>query len=88
MNIQWLLGIMFLLVMASAVGVIYSKHESRKLFVQLQTLQKERDQMDIEWGRMQLEQSTWATHGRIERLARKKLDMTIPSAENVVIIRP
>jgi len=88
MNLQWLLVAMFLLVMASAVGVIFSKHESRKLFVQLQTLQKERDQMDIEWGRMQLEQSTWATHGRIEGLARKKLDMTIPRAENVMIIRP
>jgi len=88
MNIQWLLVIVFVLVLASAVGVVFSKHESRKLFVQLQTLQKERDQMDIEWGRMQLEQSTWATHGRIERLARKKLDMTIPRAENVKIIRP
>ena len=88
MNLQWLLVAMFLLVMASAVGVIFSKHESRKLFVQLQSLQKERDQMDIEWGRMQLEQSTWATHGRIEGLARKKLDMTIPRADNVMIIRP
>lgn len=88
MNHQWLLVAMFLLVMVSAVGVIFSKHESRKLFVQLQSLQKERDQMSIEWGRMQLEQSTWATHGRIEGLARKKLDMTIPRAENVMIIRP
>lgn len=88
MNVQWLLVAMFLLVMASAVGVIFSKHESRKLFVQLQSLQKERDQMNIEWGRMQLEQSTWATHGRIEGLARKKLGMTIPRAENVMIIRP
>lgn len=88
MNIQWLLIALFLLVLGSAVGVVFSKHESRKLFVQLQTLQKERDQIQIEWGRMQLEQSTWATHSRIERLARKKLDMKIPLAENVIIIRP
>lgn len=79
---------LFLLVLASAVAVIYSKHESRKLFVQLQVLKKERDRMDTEWGRMQLEQSTWATHGRIERLARTKLDMTIPRADSVIIIRP
>ena len=85
---QALLVLMFLLVLASAVAVIYSKHESRKLFVQLQVLKNERDRMDTEWGRMQLEQSTWATHGRIERLARTKLDMTIPRADSVVIIRP
>jgi cell division protein FtsL len=88
MKTQSLFVLMFLLVMASAVAVVFSKHESRKLFVQLQTMQKERDRMEIEWGRMQLEQSTWATHGRIERLARKKLDMTIPRAESVIIIRP
>ncbi len=88
MKTQSLFVLMFLLVLASAVAVIFSKHESRKLFVQLQTLQKERDRMEVEWGRMQLEQSTWATHGRIERLARKKLDMTIPRADSVIIIRP
>ena len=88
MKTQSLFVLLFLLVLASAVAVVFSKHESRKLFVQLQTMQKERDRMEIEWGRMQLEQSTWATHGRIERLARKKLDMTIPRAESVIIIRP
>ena len=79
---------MFLLVLISAIGVVYSKHESRKLFVQLESLKKEQDQMNIEWGRMQLEQSTWATHGRIEQIAQKKLNMHIPPANEVVIIRP
>ncbi len=88
MKAQSLLVLLFVLVLASAVAVVFSKHESRTLFVQWQALIKERDRMDIEWGRMQLEQSTWATHGRIERLARKKLDMKIPQAESVVIIRP
>lgn len=88
MKSQWVVASLLLAVIASALGVVYSKHESRKLFVQLQGLEKERDRMDIEWGKMQLEQSTWATHARIERLARKKLDMTIPEAKNVVIIRP
>ena len=88
MKSQWVSGSLLIVVIISALGVVYSKHESRKLFVQLQGLEKERDRMDIEWGKMQLEQSTWATHARIERLARKKLDMTIPDAKNVVIIRP
>ena len=79
---------MFLLVLISAIGVVYSIHESRKLFVQLESLKKEQDQMNIEWGRMQLEQSTWATHGRIEQIAQKKLNMHIPPANEVVIIRP
>jgi len=88
MNMQFIVMIVFVLVIASAVGVVFSKHESRKLFVQLQQLQKEKDHMDIEWGRMQLEQSTWATHGRIEKLAIKKLNMHIPKADEVIIIRP
>ena len=88
MKTQSLFVLMFLVVLASAVAVVYSKHQSRKLFVQLQALKNERDRMETEWGRMQLEQSTWATHGRIERLARKKLDMKIPRAESVIIIRP
>jgi len=83
-----LLSLLFFSVLASAVGVIYSKHESRKLFVQLQNLYREKDRMDIEWGRMQLEQSTWATHSKIEKIARTRLEMKIPSADSVVIIRP
>ncbi|MES9962887.1 MAG: cell division protein FtsL [Candidatus Sedimenticola sp. 20ELBAFRAG] len=74
-------------VLASATGVVYAKYSSRKNFVELQMLQAERDAVDVEWGRLQLEQSTWATHGRVERLARKKLKMHIPSSTEVVVIR-
>lgn len=75
-------------VMASAVAVVWAKHESRKRFVQLQSLQEEQARMDVEFGRLQLEQSTWATHGRIERLARQKLDMHTPTSDDVVITQP
>lgn len=75
-------------VFASALGVVFSTHESRKLFVELQGLQKVRDEMNAQWGRLQLEQSTWATHGRIERIANEKLDMVIPPPGAVVIVRP
>ena len=46
----------------SAIALIYTKHESRKLFVELETLTHERDELNIEWGQLQIEQSTWATH--------------------------
>ncbi len=75
-------------VFGSALGVVFSTHESRKLFVELQALQKVRDDMNAQWGRLQLEQSTWATHSRIERIANKKLDMVIPPSGAVVIVSP
>ena len=78
---------MILAVMASAVGVIEVKHESRKRFVALQTLEKARDQMNVEWGQLQLEQGTWATNSRVERIAREKLQMVAPKMEDVVIVK-
>lgn len=72
----------------SALGVVFSTHKSRKLFVELQNLQKVRNEMNAQWGRLQLEQSTWAAHGRIERIANEKLDMVIPPPGAVVIVRP
>lgn len=77
-----------LIVLASSLGVIYTKHQSRKLFVELDTLQKERDEMNVEWGRLQLEQSTLATHGRIERTAKQRLDMVTPEYKQILIVKP
>ena len=74
-------------VMGSAFGVIYSKHQSRKLFVEVQQLHKQIDELNIEWGRLQLEQSAWSAHGRIERIARKKLNMKLPMADEIVYIQ-
>lgn len=75
-------------VFVSAIGVVYSKHASRKLFVESQRLSDERDRLNTVWGQLQLEQSTWATDGRIERIARKRLGMHIPSPGEVVIVKP
>lgn len=75
-------------VIGSALGAIYAKHESRKLFVELQDLTAVRDEMNIEWGQLQLEQSTWATHGRVEELARSKLRMLTPLPEDIYIVKP
>lgn len=77
-----------LAVFVSALGVVYAQHESRKLFVQLQDLTEVRDALSVEWGQLQLEQSTWATDGRIERIARKDLNMQLPQSGSVVIVKP
>lgn len=88
MKIMLLLTMLLLvLTMGSAFGVIYSKHQSRKLFVEAQQLRKQIDALNVEWGRLQLEQSAWSSHGRIERFARKKLNMTIPLANEIVYIK-
>lgn len=83
-----LAAILLALVMLSAFAVIYSRHESRKLFVEIQQLHKQIDELNIEWGRMQLEQATWSAHGRVEELARRQLKMRLPDANEVVYIKP
>jgi len=88
MNRHWLpvLALAFA-VLASAIAVVEAKHESRKRFVALQLLEKERDRMNVEWGQLQLEQGTWSTHSRVESIANKRLHMVIPEMESVVIVR-
>lgn len=73
----------------SAMAIVYTKHESRKLFVELEELTDERDRLNIEYGQLQIEQSTWATHARIERVANEELSLARPeSTEIYVIERP
>ena len=79
-----LASVLALAVLASALGVIWSKHESRTAFIAVQRLQAERDRLDIEWGRLKLEQSTWSSHGRVEQAARSNLKMIIPPVNDVI----
>ena len=76
-----------LLIFASSMGVIYSKHTSRQLFAQLQSLQNMRDELHVEWSQLLLEQGTWATDVRVERVAREHLNMMVPSPDKVVVLR-
>jgi cell division protein FtsL len=86
---RWtLLGALTLAVVMSGTAVVYAKYASRRSFVELQQLRAERDAIDVEWGRLQLEESTLATHVRVERIARNKLKMHAPDATEVVVIRP
>jgi len=70
----------------SALSVVKTRHESRKLFVELQAIEKQRDLMAVEWGRLQLEQATWGTYSRIEEVAREKLEMELPVTENINLV--
>ena len=75
-------------VVVSGLLVVFSQHQSRTLFVEIQELNRERDALDSEWGMLRLEQGAWATHGRVERLAREELDMVTPGGDDLVILRP
>ena len=70
----------------SALALVYTKHESRKLFVELEQLTVERDALNIEWGQLQIEQSTWATHARIERVALEELSLMRPKPTEIYVI--
>ena len=76
--------LLFSLVLASAILLVYSKHQSRKIFVELQQLKHEVNALNTEWSQLQLEQSAWSGHGRIERVASKRLSMVMPDSSDVV----
>jgi len=78
--------LLVLFVMASAIGGIYAKHQSRKLFTELQRLNNDRDRMEVEWGQLQIEQSTWSTYARVEQLAREGMKMRPPAAEEMKLL--
>jgi cell division protein FtsL len=72
----------------SALGVVWVKHQNRKAFAELSALRDERDALEVEWDKLLLEQSAWATTPRIEQVAAGQLSMTVPTADQVVVVRP
>jgi cell division protein FtsL len=83
----FLLVVVFAVVcVLSAIALIYTKHESRKLFVELESLTHQRDELNIEWGQLQIEQSTWATHARIEQVATDDLSLVRPTSAEIFVI--
>lgn len=83
-----LVFLLAMLVVASALAVVHTKYRTRMVFAEIQRLQQELEVYDVELGQLQLEQNTWAEHGRVERYARSRLDMVLPARENVLYIRP
>ena len=82
------LPLLWLATLGSAVQVIYARHKARDLFVHLEKLNAERDSLEMEWGRLQLEQSYWSSHAFVERVANAKLKMSLPQTRDVRIVRP
>lgn len=80
-------ALLLAVVLASAIGVVWARHQNRVLFVELTRLQKQRDTLDVEFGRLEIEQATWAEPSRIERIARQKLDMIDPPADAIRLLR-
>ena len=82
-----LLPVLWLAVLGSSVQVIYARHKAREVFVRLEQLNAERDSLDMDWGRLQLEQSYWSSHAFVERVANAKLQMNLPQTGDVRIVR-
>lgn len=82
------LPLLWLAVLGSAVQVIYARHNARDMFVHLERLNSERDALEMDWGRLQLEQSYWSSHAFVERVANTKLKMNLPQTRDVRIVRP
>jgi cell division protein FtsL len=80
-------AILAVAVIATAITCVFARHESRKQFTQLQVLTVERDSLEVEWGQLQIEQSTWSTHSRVEQLARRKMKMRNPIPSEIRVVR-
>jgi len=70
-----------------ALSVVTSQHKARKLYIELQKEKEQAQQMEVEWGQLQLEQSTWATPARVEKVAARQLGMQLPSNGQVQFIK-
>lgn len=81
-------GALALALIATAIGLVYTKHNNRSLFSESQKLVAQRDRIEIEWRRLQLEQASLTTHARVENIARTRLQMSLPNAKAIVMVRP
>ena len=83
-----LLIVLLACTIASAIGVVFMRHRHRQTFVELSKVERARDELNIEFGRLQLEQATLAEANRVDSIAREKLGMKFPEAADVVVVRP
>jgi cell division protein FtsL len=84
----FLIPILWVGALGSAAGAIYCKHRAREMFIQLEQLNAHRDNLEIEWGQLQLEQSAWSTQAFVERVASTKLHMEMPPPKEIEIVAP
>jgi cell division protein FtsL len=69
-----------------ALSVVSARHQARKLFIALQSEQAHARALDVEWGQLQLEISTWLMHNRVEEVARDRLKMAIPDPRHIYVL--
>lgn len=79
-------AILVLVLLGCALAVVSSQHKARALFLELERAQERARALEVEWGQLQLEQSTWAAHVRIERIARDRLQMRTPVAAQLIAV--
>ena len=84
----FIIPILWIGTLGSAAGAIYCKHRAREMFVELEQLNARRDNLEIEWGQLQLEQSAWSTQAFVERVATTKLHMEMPPPKEIEIVAP
>ena len=85
---RWLLlAVLVVAIVASALLVVRDRHDHRQAFVELNKLDRARDELNIEFGRLQLEQATWAESNRVDQVARTRLGMSFPRTEDTVVLR-
>jgi len=82
----WILLLLIGAIVASGIGIVYSKYLSRTEFVELQTLRVERDDLDVRWGQLRLEEAALTTHPRVEAKARELLGMHLPQSGDLRVI--
>jgi cell division protein FtsL len=82
-----ILGALGVATFLSALQVVNTRYETRLLVIQLQEMKSQRDELERDWTRLLLEQGTWNTHGRVEEIAGKRLDMMVPELSRTRNIR-
>ncbi|MFT4045509.1 MAG: cell division protein FtsL [Solimonas sp.] len=75
-------------IVISALAVVSTKHENRRLVSELETLRNERERLDMEWAQLQLEEATLANNSRVEHIAREQLGMIEPRDYVIVEDKP
>ena len=79
--------LLLLVVVVCALSVVTSQHKARKYFVELQNEKDKAQQMEVEWGQLQLEQSTLALPSRVEKIAGRQLQMQMPQGKQIQFVR-
>lgn len=84
----FILALLVISVLGSGIAVVYARQEHRQAYVQLTRLVRERDEINIEFSRLQLEQATWAETNRIEQVATGRIGMIFPASAELVVAKP